>query len=610
MTGGGKRSETFSAQASAFKPAGGPYDVTLAAAHGFPADTAWLPEDRLLAHRAVWTSRMTTTQDAFARAVADIASGIGEPLFGEEAPWTERWARTDAGARRWQRKVGPDGSTPLHILQWSSKQSHCDSRIALSLVDDTVHVAYETREDPLRVLMGASEEFAGLLNMFPGLYSGGAVAHLAGCFVSDDDVPEVAEQLSSPERTIPIALITLDNPHGGDTLTKNLIAAHVGFAAPYFLTREARERLIAELPGWDDEPYRVRLYLPGQELGSLLTSNVHPVPSGKHDVLLWAARHLMPQLVRACELQRVPDVLRPGTPLPAAAPAEPAGQPPTVDPAALREELATATARVADLERALAQSVASSETRAAEMQLELDQAREELEAMRLEVRDLRARDRDRQRDVDLVVEQWHEDQRDLEQELATSQRLAEQIRYLQAELARSGVHVDPDDAPRDVRPTTFKQVLTLLSELDLVKFTGDPLVAEELDQHSATLGGVPSKTWEVLQALNDYALQKAEGLDRNLAEYLRFPPPGARVFSANLYVPGESATVRQKHASERVFPVPEGIDVRERVEMTAHVRLGSRGLISPRLYLYDATRIDGRVYVGYIGRHLTNTRSS
>jgi len=43
----------------------------------------------------------------------------------------------------------------------------------------------------------------------------------------------------------------------------------------------------------------------------------------------------------------------------------------------------------------------------------------------------------------------------------------------------------------------------------------------------------------------------------------------------------------------------------------AHVRIGASaaGRINPRLYFRDATARFGMMYVGYLGRHLSNTRS-
>jgi hypothetical protein len=41
--------------------------------------------------------------------------------------------------------------------------------------------------------------------------------------------------------------------------------------------------------------------------------------------------------------------------------------------------------------------------------------------------------------------------------------------------------------------------------------------------------------------------------------------------------------------------------------MGAHIRIGASGQISPRLWFHDATASTGKIYMGYLGRHLTNT---
>jgi hypothetical protein len=75
----------------------------------------------------------------------------------------------------------------------------------------------------------------------------------------------------------------------------------------------------------------------------------------------------------------------------------------------------------------------------------------------------------------------------------------------------------------------------------------------------------------------------------------------------------ESETVRNnvRWRRQREFSVPPEIDASGGVFMGAHVRIGASaaGQISPRLYFHDATAQTGAVYVGYLGRHLTNTRT-
>lgn len=91
------------------------------------------------------------------------------------------------------------------------------------------------------------------------------------------------------------------------------------------------------------------------------------------------------------------------------------------------------------------------------------------------------------------------------------------------------------------------------------------------------------------------------------------PPSGTYAVPAGKVVRDESETVRTnaRWRREREFPVPPEIDVTRSLFMGAHIRIGASasGRINPRLYFHDATAQTGHVYVGYLGRHLTNTRS-
>ncbi|MGH8827780.1 MAG: hypothetical protein ACRDVZ_09345, partial [Jiangellaceae bacterium] len=73
----------------------------------------------------------------------------------------------------------------------------------------------------------------------------------------------------------------------------------------------------------------------------------------------------------------------------------------------------------------------------------------------------------------------------------------------------------------------------------------------------------------------------------------------------------EFETVKQNKGwrTERTFPVPGSIEPRGRVFMSTHFRLGGGDKVAPRLYLHDAVDADGKIYVGYIGRHLTDTQT-
>jgi len=91
------------------------------------------------------------------------------------------------------------------------------------------------------------------------------------------------------------------------------------------------------------------------------------------------------------------------------------------------------------------------------------------------------------------------------------------------------------------------------------------------------------------------------------------PSPGAYAVPAGKVVRDESQTVRNnpKWRREREFPVPKAVSASGTLFMGSHVRVGASaaGQVSPRLYFYDAIVQTGAIYVGYLGRHLTNTRT-
>lgn len=75
----------------------------------------------------------------------------------------------------------------------------------------------------------------------------------------------------------------------------------------------------------------------------------------------------------------------------------------------------------------------------------------------------------------------------------------------------------------------------------------------------------------------------------------------------------ESETVksRAKTSAERTFPVPAEVDPSGRALFVAHGRVdaGGRGM-SPRIYFRDEKAAVGQVIIGYVGPHLTNTKTN
>ena len=60
----------------------------------------------------------------------------------------------------------------------------------------------------------------------------------------------------------------------------------------------------------------------------------------------------------------------------------------------------------------------------------------------------------------------------------------------------------------------------------------------------------------------------------------------------------------------REFPVPAELAPDDTVFMGAHFKIARKGLISPRMHYYDDTGQSGKIYVGYIGKHLPNAHTN
>ena len=194
--------------------------------------------------------------------------------------------------------------------------------------------------------------------------------------------------------------------------------------------------------------------------------------------------------------------------------------------------------------------------------------------------------------------------------------LENRVRALQHRLVAVG---KPDQAFLPVGeptapPATFAELLDwLVAELSRVVFTGDGAAAQSLDQRPESTTWVRS-SWEALRALQSYADAKAASeFPGDFRTWCERPPSDAYAIPAGKVIRDESESVRNnaKWRRERELPVPHAISPSERIFMGAHIRIGASagGQISPRLHFHDATAQSAMIYVGYLGRHLTNTRT-
>lgn len=145
-----------------------------------------------------------------------------------------------------------------------------------------------------------------------------------------------------------------------------------------------------------------------------------------------------------------------------------------------------------------------------------------------------------------------------------------------------------------------------------VKFSGDlePLI--DLGSNDQT-GRLAMIAWECIHTLFDYARLKDEDqFDGSFHHYLTGDGGDGYRYRVGGYAAKESETVANNPAMrrQRTFAVPATVDPSGSCFMEQHFRLETQNQVAPRLYFFDATRIDGMVYIGYIGRHLDNTRTN
>jgi hypothetical protein len=192
--------------------------------------------------------------------------------------------------------------------------------------------------------------------------------------------------------------------------------------------------------------------------------------------------------------------------------------------------------------------------------------------------------------------------------------LEDQIRSLRTRLVDAGRAADaflPPDTVTEL-PDSFAALLDRWRELGgTLVFTGDRRKALSLDDFPQVTTWVPS-AWRILLAMRGFAEHKVRGeFDRDF-KYWCDKPIGddAPAVAHSQVIRDESSTVRNHWSNERTFPVPAKVDPTGRIYMGAHVRIGQGGQAAPRLHYHDALLVDGHLYVGYIGPHLTNTKTS
>ncbi len=163
-------------------------------------------------------------------------------------------------------------------------------------------------------------------------------------------------------------------------------------------------------------------------------------------------------------------------------------------------------------------------------------------------------------------------------------------------------------------PGSFAELLERLDEhvLSHVAFTGDPKHALELDDFDP-LGTWAARAWDMLRVLDGYAAARRRGeFSKGVHAYLGHTPPGRPGYPPGAHSTQESDSVERSPRLRklRVFPVPRDVRPDGAIFMGAHFKIARKGLVSPRMHYHDDAGHTGKIYVGYIGKHLSNAHTN
>jgi hypothetical protein len=198
-----------------------------------------------------------------------------------------------------------------------------------------------------------------------------------------------------------------------------------------------------------------------------------------------------------------------------------------------------------------------------------------------------------------------------EENAAEANAARSRVRWLEQRLSEANIYVAGAPTPEVETPTTAADCVEALDlarrHLDFVVVGDTEACAEELDQHLKA-GTWGRKAWQALEALQSYAAYKSAGVwTGNFLSFCRGCPPGSRVIPAEWVAAAENETTAKnpRFRRARTFPVPAEVNPDGEAYMEEHVKLEKGSDPAPRLHFWDDTGgKTGKIFVGYLGRHL------
>ncbi|MFC4900844.1 hypothetical protein ACFQVD_41420 [Streptosporangium amethystogenes subsp. fukuiense] len=201
--------------------------------------------------------------------------------------------------------------------------------------------------------------------------------------------------------------------------------------------------------------------------------------------------------------------------------------------------------------------------------------------------------------------------------VTSARKLAERVRWLERRLAEAGqpVYGVTEDDPV-FEPGGLVEVLAEARESLRHIGVGDTYgAAARLDlEHHIQCRTWAAKAWDALRALDDFAGARSGGrFAGGFYDWCAGDSPGRRTIPTGMLSMRESKSVvtRAKFSAPRRFAVPPEVHPSGRILMESHIKLRPVGYPAPRMYFHDdSAGSTGRIWIGYLGDHLPNTRTN
>lgn len=188
-----------------------------------------------------------------------------------------------------------------------------------------------------------------------------------------------------------------------------------------------------------------------------------------------------------------------------------------------------------------------------------------------------------------------------------------------AERSDRYTYIEDFDAESDSDPVSVSEIVERLTDEQgfeeiqkYVELTDPVRAIDRADEIDAVdpAGTYAASFWEFVLVLRDYMAECLEhSFSGNVHMYLKSPDTKGRKCPTQRHRPNESEAVQNnsKMRRERTFVVPTQFEASGRMFMTAHFAPTHRDQNAPRMYYAVDLTNTKKVYIGYIGVHLTNT---